>query len=79
MPIWWVVWIVFAGAITLFFGVLFLVAPVRLEQWNKAAAREVGKLDALLRQYRLGAGLCLVTAGLFCFASAFYVWLRLHQ
>ena len=28
--------------------------------------------------HRIGTGLCLLATGLFCMASAYYVWLRLH-
>ena len=67
-----------SGTVAFVAGVAFLFFPNKLHQWSDLANRQLNQLDPTIRQHRVGAGLCLLAVGLFCFASTYYVWLRLH-
>ena len=67
------------GIVAVVFGVMLLCVPMWIHRWNEVASRPLGQLDPVVLKYRFGVGLSLFTVGLFCFASAYYVWLRLHQ
>ena len=70
---------VVSGTISLIFGVIFLMAPWLLRYAKRSGARGWIDADTLLLNHRIATGLCLLAVGLFCFASVYYVWLRLHS
>ncbi len=67
------------GIVAVVFGAVLLCAPMWISRWNEVASRQLGQLDPVVLKHRFGVGLSLFAVGLFCFASASYVWLRLHQ
>ncbi len=67
------------GSILLMFGLLLLIVPGRLQQWNANANRQLFELDRLIMTHRLTAGLCLISGGIFCLASTYLLWLLLHR
>ena len=70
---------IFPGVISLVFGCIALAAPKRLMWGNIAATRPSIDTDAWFLKHHVSTGLCLIAGGIFCLASAFYVWLRLHS
>ena len=70
---------VVSGTVALVFGVVFLFFPKKLNTWSELASRQLDQLDPTIMNHRYGAGLCLLAVGIFCLASAYYVWLRLHS
>ena len=66
------------GVIAVGFGFIFLCAPQRLVWGQSAPVRAAIPTDSWLLKYHISTGLCLIAAGVFCLASAFYVWLRVH-
>lgn len=66
------------GIVAVMFGVVLLCVPMWISRWNEVANRQLGQFDPAVLKYRFGVGLSLFAVGLFCFASAYYVWLRLH-
>ena len=67
-----------AGAVSLIFGVVFIFFPQQLNRWSELASRQLNQLDPTIRNNRLGTGISLLAVGIFCIASAYYVWLRLR-
>ena len=66
------------GVNSLVYGVLFLWAPQRLQHQTASGAKPQ-RWDVLFLAHHTSTGLCLVAGGLFCLASALYVWLRLNS
>ena len=67
------------GLVALIFGVIFLIAPKRLMQEKTPPVRPLINTDALFLEHRICTGICLISVGVFCLLSAFYVWLRLNS
>lgn len=69
------------GVISLTFGLVFLCAPQRLQgaRPGRKHSRNWIETDPVFLKYRVSVGLCLLTIGIFCLSSAFYVWLRLNS
>ena len=72
-------YMILPGTSSLVFGFIFLVAPKRLLWGNIAATRPAIDTDPWFLKYHISTGLCLIAAGVFCLASAYYVWLRVHS
>ena len=70
---------VVSGIISLVFGMIFLLFPTQLRDWSQEMTRRLARLDPTVLDHRVGTGLCLMSSGVFCLASAYYVWLRLHS
>jgi len=71
-------YMIIPGTISVVFGLVFLAAPKRLLSGNIGATRPAVETNSWFLKYHVSAGLCLIAAGVFCLASAFYVWLRVH-
>lgn len=72
-------YMIIPGMISVVFGLMFLAVPKRLLWGNIGATRPAIDTDPWFLKYHLSTGLCLIAAGAFCLASAFYVWLRVHS
>ena len=72
-------YMIIPGTISLACGLMFLLAPKLLLRGNFAATRPAIDTDAWFLRYHVSTGLCLIAAGAFCLASAYYVWLRVHS
>lgn len=72
-------YMIIPGTISLVFGLAFLMAPKRLLWGNIGATRPAIATDTWFLKYHVCTGLCLIAAGVFCLASAYYVWLRVHS
>ena len=71
-------YMILPGAASLVCGLIFLIAPRLLLYGNIAATRPAIDTDVWFLKYHVSTGLCLIAAGVFCLASAYYVWLRVH-
>ncbi len=67
-----------AGIISVVGGIGLLWFSKQFQRLSKSTSRSWGKLDQVVMQYRMSVGLCLLGSGVFCLASALYVWLRLR-
>jgi len=66
------------GVNSLLYGLFFMYAPQRLLQ-GASDAGTTKPSSAFFLTHRTSTGLCLVAGGVFCLASALYVWLRLNS
>jgi len=66
-----------AGLAALLFGVVLLLSPSLITRLSEEVNRQLQNTDANVMRHRIAAGVCLVAVGLFCIASAYYVWVRL--
>ena len=74
-------WMVVPGAVSLVSGVVLLAAPRRLLMMEKQLSGPGTVLDAdlILLKHRVSGSICFLVIGVFCLASAYYVWLRLNS
>ena len=75
-----IITMVIPGVVSLVCGVVLLAAPKRLLMVEKrlSGPRTVLETDLILLKHRLSGGICFLAIGVFCLASAYYVWLRLN-
>lgn len=72
-------YMILPGAASLVCGFIVLLTPKLLLRGNFAPTRPAIHTDAWFLKYHVSTGLCLIVAGVFCLASAYYVWLRLFS
>jgi len=65
------------GLVAFLFGILLVLSPTLITRLSDQVNRHLQQTDAHLMRHRLSAGICLIGIGIFCIASAYYVWIRL--
>ena len=73
-------WMIVPGAVSLVSGAVLLAAPRRLLMVEKRLSGPGTMLetDLILLKHRVSGSICFLVIGVFCLASAYYVWLRLN-
>ena len=67
------------GFVSLISGLMLLWVPKRLLSRRSPRGRFWIATDPFFQTHHISAGICLISVGLFCLSSAYYVWLRLHS
>jgi len=71
-------WMILLGIIALFVGGLLIAAPDTLVRISESMSRMITRIDEQVIKYRIGAGICLIGAGLFLLFSYYLVQYRMR-
>lgn len=71
-------WILLLGCVGLLFGGLLIFSPNHILKMSEGLNRMVAKIDEQVLKYRVGAGICLIGAGLFLLFSYYLVQYRMR-
>lgn len=71
-------WMILLGMIAMLIGGLLIVAPHTLVKISESMSRMITRIDEQVIKYRVGAGICLIGAGLFLLFSYYLVQYRMR-